>query len=247
MTDADTALSPYAQGLMPPGRATGSPARLRPGGGDLTCRAIAAGGWRAGHRVLDLGCGNGESLATLHRLGIDAVGLDLVLPPDAAVPVIRGRGEDLPFPSSCFDGVLAECSLSVMDDPEAALAEVARVLKPGASLVAADVYGRGTVTDPRSLPPCLSGVVSGDELKRRLTRAGLVSTLWEDHSETLKRLIGQVLFEHGSLTPLWGDSPSDGNTGEAIRQLRPGYLLLAAIRPRLSEGRDLRDKEPGHG
>jgi arsenite methyltransferase len=240
---------PYVMGFLPPGSTCGGPVRLRPGGGLLSARAIVAGGWRAGQRVLDLGCGRGESLAMLCRLGIDAIGIDPAVPPQSnSMPMIQGRGDCLPFPSASFDGVLAECCLSVMDDPEAALAEVARVLKPGAPLVVTDVYARGPIIDRTLLPACLSGIVAGEELARRVERAGLRASSWEDHSEELKQLIGRVLFEHGSLAPLWGGVPAGYASDLAIRQLRPGYLLMAALRPNgASDPRGQWKGEHGHG
>lgn len=237
--------SPFAQGVLPSGGGHDKPLRLRPGNGTLTARAIVVGGWRAGNRVLDLGCGDGASLGVLRRLGIDAIGLDAVAPSTSATAlVIPGRGETMPFASASFDGVLAECSLSVMADPCAALAEAARVLKPDAALVVTDIYARGSAADRGHLPPCLAGIVTSEELARRVALAGLHPTLCEDHSDALKQLIGQILFEHGSLVPLWGDAPAEGDTEGAIRQLRPGYLLLAARR---QGDIDRQHAEHGHG
>src|SRR5437764_1868583 len=87
-------------------------------------------------RVLDLGCGAGDSPKHL-KLGADCevYGIDRS---QAAVEQARtnypnrhyhvGRGEDLPYPAESFDQVIANVSLPYMHIPKA-LAEVRRVLK----------------------------------------------------------------------------------------------------------------------
>jgi len=49
---------------------------LRPGGLELTARAVDFAGLGAGAAVLDLGCGSGDSVRYLRTLGIDAIGID---------------------------------------------------------------------------------------------------------------------------------------------------------------------------
>jgi SAM-dependent methyltransferase len=82
-------------------------------------------------RVLDLGCGVGHSYGELAPR--ESVGVDL----DAAA--LAGQDREtrvadmrrLPFPASSFASVIAVQSIEHVPDPEAALAEVARVLAPG--------------------------------------------------------------------------------------------------------------------
>src|SRR5206468_3217360 len=49
--------------------------------------------------------------------------------------VIADLGRPLPFPSSCFDGVLLSSVLEHLADPVATLGEASRVLRPGGVLV----------------------------------------------------------------------------------------------------------------
>jgi ubiquinone/menaquinone biosynthesis C-methylase UbiE len=49
--------------------------------------------------------------------------------------VVRAPAEDLPLPGDSFDHVVATFVLCTVADPERALAEVARVLKPGGTFV----------------------------------------------------------------------------------------------------------------
>jgi SAM-dependent methyltransferase len=91
-------------------------------------------------QVLDLGCGRGGVVELLWRDVKLAAGLD----PDApsltehhtpGLPVIRGRGEQLPFADHSFDLVVCLWVLEHVESPEAVLREVHRVLRPGGHFV----------------------------------------------------------------------------------------------------------------
>lgn len=96
-------------------------------------------------RVLDLGCGAGQTASALaHRFGCRVVGLDLsavhvATARDRAhhyglaqrVTFVQGDAARLPFPGAAFDRVLVESMLSLVPDAAAVLAEVRRVLRPG--------------------------------------------------------------------------------------------------------------------
>jgi ubiquinone/menaquinone biosynthesis C-methylase UbiE len=53
----------------------------------------------------------------------------------ASVRVAGGRAEGLPFRDRSFDAAVSAFALCSVDDPEAALAELRRVLVPGGSLL----------------------------------------------------------------------------------------------------------------
>jgi len=90
-----------------------------------------------GHRVLDLGCGEGATLLNLGRSEA-AVGVDLfeaklelarrVLP---GCRFVAASAEHLPFEDASFDHVLIRDVVHHLDDPGPAMREVRRVLAPG--------------------------------------------------------------------------------------------------------------------
>jgi len=92
---------------------------------------------KAGERVLDIGCGSGNHLLLLNRLGLDITGLD------ASTHMIRrakerignrctlkvGMAEDLPFDDNEFDYAVLIHTLEFLDDPIPAIREAGRVAR----------------------------------------------------------------------------------------------------------------------
>lgn len=88
-------------------------------------------------RVLDVGCGDGQVSRLATRLGADVIGVD---PTWNCVSVANERGgaafaragaAQLPFAAASFDAVVACLVFEHIRDVDAAIAEVARVLRPG--------------------------------------------------------------------------------------------------------------------
>jgi len=107
----------------------------------------------AGERVLEVGCGNGNSFAAL-RDGVGeagrVVGLDASRGMTVAarertreadwesVRVVRGDAERLPVPRESFDAAYAAMSLSAVPSPVAAVEAVRDSLAPGGRFVVLD-------------------------------------------------------------------------------------------------------------
>jgi len=100
-----------------------------------------------GARVLDVATGTGLVARELARRGARVVGLDQseAMLAEAVrrtrragfgerVRFVLGRAERLPFPDGAFDAVTFTYLLRYVDDPEATVAELARVLRPGGTL-----------------------------------------------------------------------------------------------------------------
>jgi ubiquinone/menaquinone biosynthesis methyltransferase len=100
---------------------------------------------RESNRALDLACGTGDIAFGLVSRGAHAVGLDithrmLVLASAKRqdVPFVTGDMLALPFGKSAFDIVTTGYGLRNVPDIRTALAEIARVLKPGGVFVSLD-------------------------------------------------------------------------------------------------------------
>lgn len=105
-------------------------------------------GVRAGHRLLDVGCGPGALTAELAaRVGASAVAA--VDPSESfvaaarernpGVEVVRAGAESLPFADRTFDATLAQLVVHFLAEPRLGLTEMARVTRRG-GIVAACVW-----------------------------------------------------------------------------------------------------------
>lgn len=118
----------------------------------LTRRRLLLVGAAPGSRILVVGCGRGDDVLTLARLvrpggrafGVDLGAADLA---DArrraaaaglAAKFHLGAPDDLPFPDASFDGVCAAWLSTTIRDPNAALAEMVRAVRPGGRIVIDD-------------------------------------------------------------------------------------------------------------
>ncbi len=209
-------------------RAVTGPA-IRPGGLELTGRAVEFCSFPAGARLLDVGCGSGVTVDFLrNRHGLEATGVDISSrllregkSHDATLPLIRGNAERLPHGDASFDGILCECVLSLVNDAEGALAEFHRVLRPGGRLILSDVYPREPGGD--RMDGCLKGAVPFSVTRSMLDGTGFSILLWEDHTRYLKELAARLVLAGAEPAGFCGEYTKAGGGHR-----RPGYYLLVA-------------------
>ncbi len=140
--------------------------------GDWLDEIIEPAGLGAGARVLDVGCGAGQTLDLLddfqptERVGIDVdlaalmLGLRLNDSDGRELRLVRASAHNLPFPDGHFSNVLCRVALNYMHQPTA-LREMARVLAPGGVLyvrVEGPGYDLDTISHSRHWRPVLGGL-----------------------------------------------------------------------------------------
>jgi ubiquinone/menaquinone biosynthesis C-methylase UbiE len=113
-----------------------------------------------GGLILDMGCGTGSAGSYLTRGGAHVIGVDLSFGMLRAgeragygLPLSQGDMRYLPFHSGAFAAVVAYYSIHNVTRAElgSVLIEVARVLEPGGTLLAATHIGEGEVYTDRFL------------------------------------------------------------------------------------------------
>ena len=160
-----------------------------------------------GKRILDVGCGPRGSLewadTAAERVGLDPlVGRYRSLDIDRhAMRYVEAPAERIPFPDDHFDVVTSINSLDHVEDVDAAIREMVRVLAPGGLiLLVVEIHPRPTIAEPHVLPWNLvsrfgSGVRVIEE--RHLAKP-------TDGTNTLGRVLEtRRPFEHGA-----GSDPS---------------------------------------
>ena len=97
---------------------------------------------KPGERVLDVAAGTGTSSKALQKTGATVVALDFSpgmvaegrkRHPD--IEFVEGDAEALPFPPASFDAVTISFGLRNVNQPQVAIGEMYRVLKPGGRIV----------------------------------------------------------------------------------------------------------------
>jgi ubiquinone/menaquinone biosynthesis C-methylase UbiE len=123
--------------------------------------------------LLDIGCGTGDDVIALAALvgpNGEVVGIDSshtmieearrrTATTTASVRFAKANAYELPFVSATFDGCRADRVFHHLDQPQAALTEIARICRPGARLVISDPDWQTLVVDHED-----------DETTRTITR-----------------------------------------------------------------------------
>lgn len=231
---------------------------LRPGKFDITEKAMEIWNLPKGARVLDVGCGDGTALEYVQdKYGFNMTGIDMSL---KAINEGKERNKDLDlrladgeflddFSSFTFDGIMMECSLSLINLPDEALHEAYCVMKKGGRLFISDLYIKKP--DPKMVKavaieaarqaklPHQEGDCEKDEqrfvnfryegafLKEQLIRymedeVGFKVKVFEDRSPDLDTYVGEKILQEGSLDTCV--TACKGKKGI-------GYFMLVAEKP----------------
>jgi len=90
-----------------------------------------------GSKLLDVGCGNGDFILELEKLGFDACGVDINEDHNLNDKFIKInlQTERYPFPDNYFDLVFSKSVIEHLREPDFLFDEVYRVLKPGGTFI----------------------------------------------------------------------------------------------------------------
>lgn len=94
------------------------------------------------------------------------------------IEFLFGYMESIPMPAGCVDVVMANRSINLSCEKPIVFAEIARVLKPGGRLAAADVVASDDLSGPARAEraagvECVAGVLSFSQYVEKLKAAGL--------------------------------------------------------------------------
>lgn len=234
-----------------------------PGGLALTRRLAGHLALTPGAEVLDVAAGRGATALMLAREhpglrfhGVDLSGTNVAAAAEAAtaaglcdrVIFRHGDAEALPHDAAAFDAVICECALCTFPDKATALAEMARVLRPGGRLGLTDV-----TADPVALPASLRSLAArvacvADALPAAgyvdlIVAAGLRVEVLERHDAAAARMVDQIearlTVARMALRAQVEAAGLDlavamevlGQVRSAIAAGTLGYVLLIAVKP----------------
>jgi ubiquinone/menaquinone biosynthesis C-methylase UbiE len=116
-------------------------------------------------RALDVACGTGRHAARLAAAGHETVGIDAT---PAMLDVARTRVPgaefreadftDLPFDDATFDLAICALALAHLPDPSPAIAEIARVVRPGGRVVLTDAHPTFVMIQGEAMFPTPDGL-----------------------------------------------------------------------------------------
>jgi SAM-dependent methyltransferase len=201
---------------------------------------IAGRGFASG---LDVGCGEGRFCRLMRDHGISAVGID---PTRALIEEAQRRdpagvyeiaaAEALPFPAGCFDLVVSYVTLIDIPGFRAAIAEMTRVLRPGGSMLVANLASfvtagpaTGWVRDAEGRRVAFPIDRYLDEYPEEVAWAGIKITNWH---RPLSAYMSAFLGE-GLVLRSFEEPAATGGDPERMEILRrvPWFVVMEWLKP----------------
>ncbi|HEY1245220.1 MAG TPA: class I SAM-dependent methyltransferase [Hyphomicrobiaceae bacterium] len=191
-------------------------------------------------KALDVGCGEGRFCRMLKAEGIAAIGVDPTEPllgqarlRDPAGDYRLGRAEALDFAAGSFDLVVSYLSLIDIPDLSAGLSEMARVLRPGGTLLIANLTSFSTagLTWKRDTKDTLYFAIDR-YLEERAERAAWRGIRIQSHHRPLSTYMSLLLAAGLQLRHFSEPAPHGGDPAKADRYRRvPWFLIMEWEKP----------------
>jgi 2-polyprenyl-3-methyl-5-hydroxy-6-metoxy-1,4-benzoquinol methylase len=155
-------------------------------------KAVEAAGLAPGDLALDVGCGTGRALPVLSAAVAPTgrvIGLDITpdmlaqvraAGRDAGATLVLGDARRLPIADATADVVFAAGLVQHLPDPEAGLAELARVTRPGGRLIIFHPSGRAVLAARHGRAVRPDEPLNESNLRRSLAAAGWTLFRYED-------------------------------------------------------------------
>jgi arsenite methyltransferase len=212
---------------------------LRPGGLELTKKALEISKLARSSRVIDIGSGCGKTVEYLtEALDIQAMGIDIskklavkAKKLNSALEIVIGDACQLPCADGSVDGVICECVFNLIEDRPLALAQMNRVLNSGGKLIISDLYLREKKGDFSGLPlaTCINGITARENVIREVTAAGFQLIDWQDETQAYKEFVAKLIMKYGSMSIFWeslvGSCEKACAIQNSLRNVRIGYYL----------------------
>jgi demethylmenaquinone methyltransferase/2-methoxy-6-polyprenyl-1,4-benzoquinol methylase len=172
---------------------------------------IAALALPPGSLLLDIACGTGDLSRLARRRSYRVVGADLSLGMLVAnrsgTPLLQADCSRLPFADGTFDGLVCGYALRNFTDLAAALAEMARVLRPGGRLAVLEVDAptssllrSGYDVWFKRVVPLIGGALSDRDAYDYLPR----SVAYLPAAPVLRRMVADAGYSGVAIRPLAG-------------------------------------------
>lgn len=222
--------------------------RTHPGGIALTKKLIEYCGFSPNAAVVDIGCGSGTTVEYLRDYcSVNPIGVDLAKKcleqgrkRHTDLLLLQADSNKLPFTDRSIDGIIMECSLSVIRNKLKTLSEICRIMVPGGKIGITDLYIRQTPVVDTShcyLPGLHNG--KGDytaeyDVLALLKKANFKFIFFEDQSVCLKEFVASYIMQYGVVPEFRQGLPCHAQLSDFCRKgkRKLGYFLLVAEKKR---------------